>query len=101
MARCSSATVPSSILPPAPAASRSGCLCSLPLLRKHLLVNLRLEADDDVPAKLEHRPLDERRMRKHERDRLHLAERELVLLGQLAERRAGAVEQRLPADLAH
>src|SRR5262245_8689849 len=65
-----------------------------------LLVLLRLESDEQAAADLEHRPLDERGLREHQGDRLRLGEARLVVLGQPAEGRAGAVHQRLPADLA-
>src|SRR6185437_7627375 len=63
-------------------------------------VLLRLKPDQELAADHEHRTFDHRRLRDHQGDRLFLGERVLVLLGQRAERGAGAVEQRLPADLA-
>src|ERR1700730_1157831 len=58
-----------------------------------------LEADQKLAADIEHRPLDHRGLGDHQRDRLLLAEAFLVLVRQLAEGRAGAIEQALPADL--
>src|SRR5205085_2188395 len=63
-------------------------------------VLLRFEPDQHFAAgKLEHRPLDQRRLRQHQRDGLLLGEALLVLVRQLAERGAGLVQQGLPADL--
>src|SRR5690348_8000221 len=68
--------------------------------RHRRLVKLGLEADQNLAAaKLEHRPLDHRRFPQHQRRRLPGIEPVLVLVRQFAERRAGAVEQRLPAHL--
>src|SRR2546421_5131363 len=63
------------------------------------LIPLRLEPDENLSAaEFQHRPLDDRRLRQHQRDRLFLGQAFLVFLGQLAERGAGLVEQALPAD---
>src|SRR5712691_11222295 len=72
----------------------------LAYLAQCLLVRLWLEPDDELAAHGQNGPLDHGRLVEHQRDRLLLGEPVLVLLRQLAERRAGAVEQRLPADLA-
>src|SRR5262249_16218387 len=53
-----------------------------------------------LAADFQHRPLDHRWLRQHQRQRLFLVEAFLVGVGQLLERRAGAIEQRLPARLA-
>ena len=61
-------------------------------------VDVRLESDQQFAAEIEHRPLDHRGLRQHQRQRLALVQAFLVAVGQLLERRAGAVEQRFPAD---
>src|SRR5262245_36006792 len=69
-------------------------------LQTRRLVLVGLEPDQQAAAaEVEHRPLDHRRLRQHQRNRLLLVDRLFVLVGQLAEGRAGAVEQRVPADL--
>src|SRR5579862_931894 len=69
------------------------------LFRDLLAVKLRLEADHELAAAdIEHRPLDHRRLRQHQRDGLLLVDPGLVLVRQLAKRHAGAIEQSLPAD---
>src|SRR5262245_65687399 len=65
---------------------------------KRLIVGLGLEADDELALHVEHRPLDHGGLIEHQRDRLLLRDRRLVLVRELAERRAGAVEQRFPAN---
>jgi hypothetical protein len=60
-------------------------------------VLLGLESHQQLAADIEHRALDHRRLREHQRDRLLLREPFLVLVRKLAERGAGAVEQRLPS----
>jgi hypothetical protein len=67
---------------------------------KRVRVLIRLEADEQPAAHVEHRPLDHRRLVKHQRDHLLLCEPLFVVLGKLAERGAGAIEQRFPAGLA-
>src|SRR5262249_6399342 len=61
---------------------------------------LRLEADDELAADVEHRPLDHRRLRHHQGDRLLLGQVALVLVGQRAKGRSGAIEEGLPSDVA-
>src|SRR5512139_1603100 len=64
------------------------------------LVLLRLEADYHLAAwQLQHRTLDHRGLRQHQRDRLLFGDAFLVLVGQFLEGGAAAVEQRFPADL--
>ena len=74
------------------------CRCSD--LSESLLVSLRREADQQLAAaQLDHRALDHRRLRQHQRDGFLLGDAVLVLVGQFLEGRAGAVEQRFPAGL--
>src|SRR4051812_6330841 len=63
-------------------------------------VLLGLESHQELAADIEHRTLDHRRLREHQRDGLLLREPFLVLVRELAERGAGAVEQRLPTGCA-
>src|ERR1700761_579908 len=78
---------------------RGACPRSLWPGRERRRVKLRLEANQNLAAaELEHRPLDHRRLSPHQRHRLVGIEAILVPVGQLAERRAGPIEQRLPAD---
>ena len=78
-------------------ANASSCA---PRFRRHFLaVDVRLESDQQFAAEIEHRALDHRGLRQHQRQRLALVEAFLVAVRQLLERRAGAVEQRLPARL--
>src|SRR5262245_9383006 len=65
---------------------------------ERLIVGLGLEADDELALHVEHRPLDHGGLIEHQRDRLPLRDGRLVLVGELAERRPGAVEQRFPAN---
>src|SRR5262249_42881663 len=67
---------------------------------QRLGIGLRREADEAPATEVENRPLDHGGLVEHQRDRLLLSEPVLVLVRQLAERRAGTVEQRVPADLA-
>src|SRR5262249_9223324 len=67
---------------------------------QRLGIGLRREADEAPAAEVENGPLDHGGLVEHQRDRLLLSEPFLVLVRQLAERRAGTVEQRVPADLA-
>src|SRR6185312_5233577 len=62
-------------------------------------VGLGPEADQQAAVALQHRPLDHRRLRQHQVDRLGLIQARLVGVRQLAEGCARAVEQGLPADL--
>jgi hypothetical protein len=62
------------------------------------LVQLRLEPDEALRAKVQHGTLDHRGLREHEVDRLLLVEPGLVGLRQLAKRRAGPVEEDLPPE---
>src|SRR5690348_3160180 len=64
--------------------------------RKSLRVGIRLEADQEPAADVEHRPLDHRRLCDHQRNGLGLAQAGLVGVGQRPESRAGPVEERLP-----
>ena len=61
-------------------------------------VDFRLEPDQQFAAEIEHRPLDHRRLRQHQGQRLALIEAFSVGIGQFLERGAGAVEQHLPAE---
>ena len=72
----------------------------LSLLRcaKLFFVNLWLEADQQLAASLQHRPLDHRGLRQHQRQRLRFIQTRLVRIGQFAERRAGAVQQCFPTE---
>src|SRR5262245_25507559 len=65
-----------------------------------LLVDLRLETDSDPAVDIKHRPLDQRRVRLHQRNGLLLVETGLVGIGQFLEGRARLVEQLFPADRA-
>src|SRR5262245_8783452 len=69
-------------------------------LTEGLPVGLRRDAHQELAARIEQRPLDHRVLRQHQRERIFLVEPVLVLVGKLAEGRAGAVEKRLPADIA-
>ena len=69
-----------------------------PVARHFPGIDLRLEADQQFAAEIEHRPLDHRRLRQHQRERLALVEAFLVAVGQFAKRGAGAIEQRFPAE---
>ena len=73
-------------------------LALLGRLTDFLRVDFRLEADQQLAAEIEHRPLDHRRLRQHQRERLALVQAFLVGVGQFAKRGAGAIEQRLPAE---
>src|SRR6478735_4565258 len=67
-------------------------------LRDHRLIDLRLEADDRLAlAEVEHRALDHRGLGEHQRDGLAGIEPLLLIVGQRAEGRAGAVQHGLPA----
>src|SRR5580693_869828 len=69
------------------------------LFRNLLVIKLRLESDHELAtAESEHRPLDHRRLRQHQRDGLLLVDPDFVLVRQLAKGHAGAIEQSLPAD---
>src|SRR3954451_8962346 len=69
-------------------------------ITQRLVVGLGLETDQNAAAaEIEHRPLDHRRLFQHQRERLLLVDTGLGLVGQLAERRAGAVQERFPAGL--
>src|SRR6202008_3693865 len=73
----------------------------LAALAERGFINLRLEADEELAVRLQYGTLDHGRLRSHERDGLLFREAVLVLVGQSAERRAGAVEEHLPARLLH
>src|SRR5205085_778852 len=72
---------------------------ALPALADFLLVNFRLESHHELAAELQHRPLDHRRLRQHQGQRLLLGDALLVGVRQLLEGGAGTVEQRRPAEL--
>src|SRR5690606_32085383 len=76
---------------------RTGAVVPRSAAAQRLGVELRPESHDPPLAEIEHRPLDHRRLRQHQRDRLLLVQPRLVGLGQLAEGGAGAVQQPLPA----
>src|SRR5262245_24432118 len=57
-------------------------------LTEGLPVRLRCEAHQELAAAIEHRPLDHRGLRQHQRERLLLVEPVLVLVGELAEGRS-------------
>src|SRR6195256_2367894 len=61
-------------------------------------VDFRLEPDQQFAAEIEHRPLDHRGLRGHQRERLAFVEALLVAVGQFAEGGAGAIEQGFPAE---
>src|ERR1041385_8433140 len=64
------------------------------------VVNLRFKSHHNAAAaEIEHRPLDHRRLLEHQRDGLLLVDARLGPVGQLLERGAGAIQQRLPAGL--
>src|SRR5208282_3860662 len=64
-----------------------------------LAVEFRLESDHELAAaEVEHRPLDHRRLRQHQRHGLFGVEMVFVFLRKFTEAHAGAVEQRLPAN---
>src|SRR5208282_2406771 len=64
-----------------------------------LAVEFRLESDHELAAaEVEHRPLDHRRLRQHQRHGLLGVEMVFVFLRKFTEAHAGAVEQRLPAN---
>src|SRR5947209_3890631 len=87
--------------PPRSTTAWNGISATLRLARRQGVgIKLGLEADHELATpKLQHRPLDDRGLRQHQRDRLLLGQAFLLLVGQLAESRAGFVEQALPADL--
>src|SRR5262249_61675313 len=64
---------------------------ALAALTERLLVSLRTEADDQLAAHVEHRPLDHRRLIEHQRDRLLLGDPILVHVRELADARAPPV----------
>src|SRR5882724_4524346 len=69
------------------------------LRRRHFLgVDFRLEADQQFAAEIEHRPLDHRGLLQHQSDGLAFVQAFPVAVGQFAERGAGAIEQRFPAE---
>src|SRR5450432_727279 len=78
----------------APKASRQASLPGLHLLG----VDLRLEAYEALAAEIEHRALDHRGLRHHQGERLLLVQALLLSVRQFLERRAGPIEQGLPAD---
>src|SRR5262249_35255572 len=71
-----------------------------PALSEGLRVFLRLETNEEFAAGAEHRALDHRGLRGHERKRLLLVQSFLILRRQRTKGAAGAVEQGLPADRA-
>jgi hypothetical protein len=63
-------------------------------------MGVRREANQQFAAtEIEHRPLDHRRLRQHQRNCFSSVESVLILVRQFAECRAGAIEQGLPAEL--
>ena len=66
---------------------------------ERLGVGVGLEADQQLAVDVEHRPLDHRRLRRHQGQRPVPIDINAVGLRQLAERRAGTVEQNLPTRL--
>ena len=69
-----------------------------PLDRERLRPCSGVEPDQQRGLRLDHRPPDRRWVREHQRGRARRVQIDLVRVGQLAERRALAVEQLFPAD---
>src|SRR5690606_8792403 len=67
-------------------------------IRQHRPPSAGIEADQHAPCVLDDRPLDQRWVGLHQPQRLGAVDIRLVGFAQAAERRAAAVEQRLPAD---